>query len=142
MPFVQFVAKFPQRTYALGSGMSPAMPKCWIRVPAVEGGANHVELEGRKTAASFRPSPLGGSPLGEFYGVGAAIDVVHDGVEDGLGFHTFLDFLSAAGGGADGYPAGLRLGRRRRFQERTHWRPEKIFDCYPAGRYSCIYRHR
>ena len=31
-----------------------------------------------------------GSPLGHFYGVGRVIDVVHDDVEDGLGFQNVL----------------------------------------------------
>ena len=56
------------RTYAFGIGTSPVAPNCWIKTPAVERLAYHVEFEGRNTAASIFPSPSK-SP-----GVGISVD--------------------------------------------------------------------
>ncbi len=53
----QISFSFGYLTNSLGTGTSPAAPNCWMMVPEVEPWANHVELDGRKTAASVLPSP-------------------------------------------------------------------------------------
>ena len=44
-------------TNAFEIGRSPLTPNCWIRIPAVVRFENHVPVDGRKTVASYFPSP-------------------------------------------------------------------------------------